>query len=303
MSLSKILTVFIISCCFLMPDASAQLLWKISGKGLKKDSYLFGTMHVSDSRVFDFCEGFIPAFKSCETFAGELVFDETTLFKMMPLMFMKNDTTLSDLLSEEKYRTVKAYAEKSLGPFASFTERMQPVIISMLLNETEAQNTPDSLLTKNTDSTAFQTGLPLDLYLQDLARTNDMKVKGLETFEEQMNALAGPGLKEQAEMLYNDIVSKTDKGERESLSEQTEKLIRLYTSQDLEGMYTYSVTNTDDALIKRLLTDRNLRMFKRMQVMMQEESVFVGVGAAHLPGSEGLLELLRNAGYTLKAVW
>ena len=143
----------------------AQLLWEISGNGLEKPSYLYGTIHLSDKRVFDFSPEVLESFETCDAFAGEMLFDQADIFKMMNSVFM-NDTTLSDLLSKKKYKIVKEHIDKELGMMAIMADKIKPIFTSVILtqqsNGTVEQN---------------ESGQILDLYFQDLAKEKNMEVK------------------------------------------------------------------------------------------------------------------------------
>lgn len=261
----------------------AQLLWEVSGKGLQKPSYLYGTIHLSDKRVFDFSPQVMESFENCEAFGGEMLFDEADIFKMMNSIFM-NDTTLSDLLSAEHYKIVKEHIDKELGMMAVMADKIKPIFTS-------------AILTQQSNGTVEQSesGQILDLYFQDLAREKDMEVIGLETFQEQMESLNQVPLQQQAEMLYKDITSKAE------ATGMTEKMLGFYTAQNLDSLYTYVMQELPKNVEENILTSRNYRMLERLEIQLKDKTIFVGVGAAHLPGNEGLIALLRKKGYTVES--
>src|SRR6478672_5891014 len=81
-----------------------SLLWKISGNGLNKPSYLYGTIHIKDKRAFHLGDSVMPAFNACQSFAGEIVLDAGNQSKIMGMIFMSGDTTLDMLLSKQDYK-------------------------------------------------------------------------------------------------------------------------------------------------------------------------------------------------------
>ena len=111
----NILSVFLLFAVF--GPAKAQLLWEIEGDNLKEKSYLFGTMHTADPRVFDFDPETLAAFEASEGMAGELVFDGNLSAGFLEMMMMPGDTSLADLLSEEEYATVMKKLEAKVGFF------------------------------------------------------------------------------------------------------------------------------------------------------------------------------------------
>lgn len=274
----SILLIFVL--CF-WSTSQAQLLWEISGKGLSESSYLYGTIHVGDERVYSFSPQVEPAFKRTEAFAGELVLEPSAMFAMMNALFMPQDTTLKDLLPEEKYKKLQERLNQELGMMALYAERIKPVYLSMLLVQ---QNTGDTLHAQRE---------PLDLYFQESARKQGKEVLGLETAEEQLAALDRLPLRRQAEMLYEEL-------ENPSPEQDSDQLIRLYETKNLDSLYQIVSQGMDADLGAAMLTERNYRMTERLEKLIRQQPTFIGVGAAHLPGPEGLIELLRAKGYTVE---
>lgn len=266
----------------------AQLLWKVSGKGLEKPSYLYGTVHVGDERAYQFHPNVLPAFEEAEGMAGELVFEPAMLFQLMGKIVMK-DTTLADLLPKEKYELVHAKLNEKLGFMAPMAERIQPVFVSSLMLEPE--------LGTDTASRA-PSREPLDLYFQNEARKADKEVVGLETVQEQLDAFGVISLREQAEMLYQ-TVAEAEKQDSTQAESSVDKMLDLYAAEDIEALYKMTQQEMDTESAERLLTARNRRMVERFIKLTEQKSWFVAVGAAHLPGEHGLIALLREAGYTV----
>lgn len=278
----KIIFLILFSICINF-QSQAQLLWEISGNGLEKPSYLYGTIHLSDKRVFDFSPEVMKSFENCDAFAGEMLLDEKDIFKMMNSIFM-NDTTLNDLLDEEKYKIVKEHINNELGMMAMFADKIKPIFISVMLTQQS-----------NSTSEQSESGQILDMYFQDLAKEKSMEVLGLETFDEQMASLNQIPLRQQAEMLYKDITSKAE------ASNATEKMLGFYTAQNLDSLYVYVKQELPSNVEENILTSRNYRMLERIEIQLSNKSVFIGVGAAHLPGNEGLIALLRKKGYKVES--
>lgn len=279
----KVIFIVLFSISLGFQSLQAQLLWEISGNGLEKPSYLYGTIHLSDKRVFDFSPSVMKSFEKCDAFAGEMLFEQKDIFKMMNSIFM-NDTTLADLLSEEKYNIVKEHITKEMGMMALMADKIKPIFISVML-------------TQQSNGTANQSesGQILDLYFQDLAKEKDMEVVGLETFEEQMASLNQIPLQQQAEMLYKDLSSESE------ASNTSEKMLDFYTAQNLDSLYSYVMQELPTNVEENILTSRNYRMLERIEFQLKDKSIFIGVGAAHLAGNQGLIALLRKKGYRVES--
>lgn len=148
-----------------------SLLWRISGKNLQHPSYLYGTMHSSDSRVFHFADSVLPHFEQCEAFAMEVVLDENTQSTIMQNVFMEKGGTLKALLTQPQYDSVQWFAMKNAGLSISVLNKMKPLYVAMLI---ELMSTADSLQ---------NAGIFLDEYFQINATAQRKKVIGIETVD------------------------------------------------------------------------------------------------------------------------
>jgi uncharacterized protein YbaP (TraB family) len=275
-----------------------SLLWEISGNGLKDTSYLYGTMHVQDKRVFDFKSNVLPAFDAASVLALELNMDSVNPLQVMGSMLMDSSIIISDLLSEKDYAVVKAYIEDSLGMPIMLMEHLQPLFISSFI---EAR------------SLNAEMGEALDMYFFKRGKTQEMRIVGLEKADEQIDAFNSISYRDQAKGLLSSIKSIGD----ESGELSTEQLLDAYLSGNLDLLVdvakgAQSTTEeskkdaedrkkADDTFEKVFLIDRNVNMVNRLLPLIENHSVFIGVGAAHLPGTDGIIELLRAKGYTVVA--
>jgi uncharacterized protein YbaP (TraB family) len=139
-----LLVLFLFSIAY---QSHAQLLWEISGNGLEKNSYLYGTMHLGDERIYQFNDSLMPLFDKCDVFAGEIILEQSLMqsFGLLTQMQMRNDTTLRDLLPREEYGLVKRKLDKRLDAmgmlfFADMIERIKPVFVSMIMMDVELQS-------------------------------------------------------------------------------------------------------------------------------------------------------------------
>jgi hypothetical protein len=146
-------------------------------------------------------------------------------------------------------------------------------------------------------------GLPLDFALQLEATKQGKPTHGLETIAEQMGAFDGLSLSDQVSLLAHTIANASE------LDDQINELLNTYLTRDLDALVALEVKHrpADDsayrAFMDRLLRQRNLRMLERMAPRLKEGNAFIAVGALHLPGEEGLLRLLRRAGYRVTPIY
>jgi len=256
-----------------------SLLWEISGKDLTTSSYLYGTIHVIPKKDFILTDLLKNRFAQTQQLALEVDMDNMlSMISALPEMFMDDDMTLEDLLTEEEYNRVDAhFANKGMGGLSMFN-RMKPILVSSMMME----QGPTS-----EDMTSYE------MELMDMAKDRQMAVHGLETAAFQMGVLDSIPYKAQAKMLVQSLDEQADGGA------MYDEMVELYKNQDLKGLQaavaaeSEGVENFDHAL----LYIRNHNWIPVIAEMAKEKPTFFAVGAAHLPGEEGVIRLLQKAGY------
>ncbi len=290
----KTLLILLTSFLFLHQTATAQLnnektlLWKVTGKGIKP-SYVFGTIHIIQKDNFFWTEEMDKSLKKCQQLVMEV--DMSKLFEtsiiMMKMAPMDGDSALSDLLPEEDYLTIKNFFEKEsksaevkMTPF-SMIENWKPMLLQSFLVSEMIEG-------------------PVKMYEQEImvkAKSNKMTFGGLETVEDQMKALDYTSYSQQAKDLL-ELVQSIKEGSGSVLEFQT--MIELYKQQDIDGLYTYIEKETGGSggvMQTALLDKRNKAWIPKIKEMSSKNKVFYAVGAGHLSGESGVLNLLRKEGY------
>ena len=264
-------------------SANAQLLWKVSGKGLEKPSYIFGTYHLSPLSIKDSIAAMPQAMSETAQVYGEVVMSEmaTPAFmqSMQQQMMMPKDTTLQSLFTPEQYEEVgKAIKENMMVDIAMLAQ-LKPAAINK------------------------QLVVLLDTYFQQQAGQQGKKVGGLETAQSQIDILFNSQtLQRQASLLYC-AISDIEKG-----IDQSKRLIAAYEKQDLDAMLQLMEErdgNSCDPLpgeMEAMLDNRNKAWVEKMPTIMTEAPTLFVVGAGHLPGDNGVLNLLKQQGYTIEAM-
>ena len=264
------------------------LLWKISGNGLKKPSYLFGTIHMlcADDAVLS------DSLKNVIKKVQEVYFevDLDNMFEMLGVMSkmkMKGDTTLQDLLSEDDYKKVKKYFEskESMLPF-SMLETYKPMLAASTLQQ---------------GGMPCETTAMMEQVIMQEAKQYGKSIKGLESMGYQASVLDNIPYKLQADQLvsYIDNANKGD-GEDKELTE----MMNAYRSQNLQKLEEMlmksdpSISNYTDIL----LYNRNENWIEKLKKLLPEKSILIAVGAGHLPGKKGCINLLRQAGFKVTPV-
>lgn len=271
-----------------------SLLWEISGKGLDAPSFLFGTIHMIPAEHYVLSDLVQKAFASSVTVAFEIDTEEMTnpmaLMGLMSKMYMNNDTTLADLMSEDDYAFVEAeFEEKGLPMF--FLQRVKPMFLSVLANEDMSSFSLDG-----GDESRIKS---YEMELTAMAKETEKPIVGLETAEFQMSLFDSIPYRDQAEMLLQALRTDAD-----STTDNTmDRMVELYVNQDIVGMQTMMREEESGGIgdyEEILLLKRNRNWIPVMGELMKEGTIFFAVGAGHLAGDEGVIALLRDAGYTLK---
>lgn len=273
-------------------SANAQLLWKISGNGIEKPSYIFGTHHVANKSICDEISGFDQAYESVEQVIGEvetaLMNDKKVMMKMMPMMMMPDGQKLSSLFTEEEVQVISDCLKNSgLGLGLEAFDSMKPIVITSTLQVLlSMEHFPDG---------ANQEGI--DSHLQTIAKADGKVVGGLETVEFQADMLYNEDLKKQAEDLL-EMAEDMDKG-----IEQIEELAEIYQSQDMKKIGKMIKKGSSKKELEKLLYGRNRNWIEQMKVIIPQTPTLFVVGAGHLPGKNGVLDLLKKEGYKVEPIW
>ena len=280
----------------------AQILYRISGNGLESPSYIVGTYHLAPSSFADSIPGMRHAIEETNQVCGELdmmdAFKPENAARLMKAQMLPEGVTLSSLFTAEQLKRLNALLLEVYGTnledeaFAFQMERMSPVALS----------TSITLLSYMKDGNSYNPMDLIDSYFQTLALQNGKSVKGFETVDLQMNVLYGAPLEKQV----SDLMCMVD--HFEDTKTMVDLVTKAYFSQDLdqiekvmesEASFDCSTSPEDTDI---LVDNRNRAWVKMMPEMMSEQPTLFVVGAAHLCGEQGVLKLLKEAGYTIEGV-
>lgn len=274
-----------------VPAANAQLLWKISGRGIEKPSYILGTHHAVPYTFCDTIPGLMKAFGEVGHVVGE--FDMLKMDAMTPqqmqdmqkMMMMPADTTMASLFSDAQRDTLDAYLKNTLGANLQMLSSMKPMTIMVTVQQ--------KMLMEIIPDIASLTGI--DKYMQTLAAEKGKQVGGLETMEYQLGLLYGSSLQDQADALLDMV-------RRSNSKELLQELTAAYKTQNLDTLWKIFQDQMTQLEYDALVKTRNLNWLEEMKVLLPTQSTLYVVGAGHLPGDSGMINLLREAGYKVKPV-
>lgn len=260
-----------------------SLLWKVECTNCPGPSYLYGTMHVKDSRAFQFSDSLIPAIENCNLFALEVSMDSINPFSFLSVVMLPTGKTLKNYYSKKKYRIIEKKFYEKTGMRLTMFSKMKPFFLQNMLNEKVLQSNEKEFL---------------DLHLYQLAKERNKKMVGLENIQDQINALNSIPLKEQAKSFYIALTKENPKDEK-----LMQEMIEKYAKGDLEGLFEIiKKSEYKEYFLKKLLDDRNITMANRFAEYAKENTVFAAIGAGHLPGNKGVIQLLKNKGFTVTPV-
>ncbi len=285
-TLSTLLLVFGLS-------ASAQVLYKVEGNGLKEPSYIFGTHHLAPVSVAtDF--GAAELFNKAGQVVGEIDMTQDQMkmqMAMQPYMMAPADSTLSKVLPKDQYDSLNDSFKKWApmpGLDLSMLEPMKPMVVSTMVTVgITAKEVPD-----------FNPAEQLDTWFQTTGKSEGKAIIPLETAEQQAALLFNfTPIALQAEAL-TELLKEPEKS-----VETARKLTQAYMKQDLNAMLELSREDDEHPeFMEALLDKRNANWLTKLPAIFDNGSTFVAVGALHLAGDKGVVEGLRKLGYTVTPV-
>ena len=266
--------------------------WKIEGNGAAP-SYLLGTFHSNDRRILELPPKVLTIFRGADAVALELrIYSLDSYEALGPSTYenlmIDDGRSLKEIIGSDLYSDVVA-ALVPLGISEDVIRHIKPWGIYHLLT-----------VTLNGYQPSEREGTFLDLWLGQKAVYYRKKLIGLETVDEQVGVFSGLSERDQVELL-DSVIALSNEGEL-----SLEELKILYLSGDLAAILSRMMQPAmrlgPKAMLKvveRMLDNRNEVMVERMQELLAEGNAFIAVGAAHLPGEAGVLNLLADRGYKL----
>src|SRR5579871_5866517 len=261
------------------------LLWEITGNGLKKPSYLFGTMHVSSKMVFHLSDSFYLGIKNADVVALEL---DPQLWQDQLFRYQKMQNNLrfytqgapGDNITEKSFQLEK-YEDKLKSALSE-----EPTLINGLLYRTFQP------------SADFEEDTYLDLYIYQTGRKLGKQATGVENYFQTERLIM-----EATQDMLKDRKKKAPDTDGESAYEIERKTQEAYRKGDLDLLDSLErLMEPSEAYMEKFLYRRNEIQAASIDSIVRRHSLFVGVGAAHLPGKRGVIELLRKKGYTLRPI-
>ncbi len=285
--MKRILSLLVITTLSIFSITAQELenstLWKIEGNGLESPSYLFGTIHMTCDATLE--DDVKKALDETTQIVMELDMDDPSMqSKVMQGMYLKDGKTLKDFVSDEEYKSIDSLFINNMGMSVKLLENVKPFFLMSMFYPKMIDCQMQSF----------------ELELTKIASEQKEEIYGLETIEEQIKVFDGIPLEDQ----YADLIRMAK--DNLAFDKTTfSKMLKIYKEEDINALIDIMDDDTNSTMSKHqdvLLEQRNKNWISKIGEYAKEQPTFFGVGAGHLPGENGVIQLLRNAGYTLTAV-
>lgn len=267
---------------FLAQIEKKSLLWEISNPSNNQKSYLFGTMHIMDEESFFFPKKLGQLLAKSEALCMEI--SSISNNNLSPTQLILEKGSFQDFFSEKELDTIHQWAsEDLLMEVKQFDENFKQAKPFLVLQFILQNSLPENIKSQESE-------------LEKQAKQKDIPLLGLETVDEQLKLFDNLTSVDQKKMVLAALRN------RDKAKNEFNELQKLYLLQNLDSLYSFIQKDNSLPNSRIFLEDRNIHWISLMKNMMSKQNVFFAVGAAHLTGPEGLIELLMKEGYQLKAI-
>jgi len=265
-------------------DTTANsLLWRITGKGMQKPSYLFGTIHMICSDDYVWTDRMKQALDETPDVCFEMnISDPNVMIQAAAGLMDNSGKKLKDYFTPQQYQLLSKYVTDSLHMDISMFQQLKPVALQTLFG-TKSAGCPDP---KSYEEN-----------IMAYAQSQNKKMEGLEEVKEQIDVLSSIPTDTVIKAIMDDLNGGGDD------AKEYNTLISAYKKQDLPALYTLIMNSKDEGDDMALFLDeRNKKWIARMSAKMKQQPVFFAVGAGHLWGPNGVINLLKKDGYTVTPI-
>lgn len=255
-----------------------NLLWKIEGPGINEPSYIFGTIHAICPDDFKVGTDLNSIMENVKQLALEIKMDDPSLMgKMQAGMLFPNNATIKDFVDAENYEVIERFLQDSIGININLVSRIQPIYLNSLILPKMLGCTPASVEGK----------------LMEVAAKNELGIIGLESVEDQLAIVNSIDLETQTSFLI-ESVKEFEKGRKE-----IRNMIDLYKREQVNALNDLISASEFQVYENAILTTRNQNWIPRIIEEASAKPTLFAFGSGHLGGPDGVILLLRKAGYTL----
>jgi hypothetical protein len=261
-----------------------SLLWQVSGNGLNKPSYLFGTIHIISQDDYFLGKNVVRKIQKSDELIMEIDLDKMDVLFLAKLSVLPDGKSIKDFMHDSDYTILQSFMEDSIGikkfTFENAYGKLKPFFLEQLIFI--------KYLGQETES--------YEQNFKKLAEDKNIPMSGLETYEEQLKFIDDIPLEDQLTSIVSTI--KNYSAETQKLSQ----LVKDYKAQNLTALTASFEADEDQTLKTKLVDKRNSNWIPKLKSIMQDKSCFVAVGAGHLGGENGLINLLKKQGYSVEPI-
>lgn len=263
-----------------------SILWEISGNGITKPSYLFGSLKFIGEKEYYLPKEATENILRSDLFVIEDQVDHHAQHELNKVLHFPKGESLATHLSTEDYKKVADFFGSEFNmprkQFDTKYARLKPLATSILMTRLALG-----------EAVKFY-----DIELLRFAKKNKLKTYSLEGVDREAQALNSFSIKEQCAALLHSV----DNFDQQK--EEYKKLMEDYPQGKLEEIFKYTLHAFEDnsQFIEEFYFKRNEEWLPKIERMVKENVAFISVGVSHLEGDRGLLALLQSKGYTLTPI-
>jgi len=279
--LNFIIALLLINFNFIEAQTSS-LLWRVSSNQIKNNTYIFGTFHLLCPNQFQIPDTIHSILQQVDTVYFEIKLNDPSLFNnMMQQMTMQNHQSLQQFISTPTYDSMNNIFFEKTKMNLNFFQYYKPILVTSFLYPSLMGCNPVSLETM----------------LQNMAEKFKKPMAGLETADYQFKILDKIPYEQQAKMLQTTLLNFNQS------QNELKKMVEMYQRMNIDSLQQ-SLKSEDNILQYEndLVIQRNKNWLQILINRMKNTACFVAVGAGHLGGTQGLINLLRQAGYTVTPI-
>lgn len=258
------------------------LLWQVTGNGILQPSYLFGTVHLMCASDMALPDTVRKSLLNTQQLYLEIKMDDpAVMMQLMQGMTLSDGQNLRQLVSSATYDSLDKVFQSTLGLSLDKVSTVKPIFLSTMLYPAMLGCQPQSW----------------EQLLQNAATEASLPILGLETAKDQLAALDAIPYPVQASMLSKSALDLPNS------KAQFAMLLSAYQDKDIDGIYRMTTADKDfGAFEEALLVRRNKNWAKLIPQVAGKAPSFFAFGAAHMGGKTGVIELLRQAGFSVKPI-
>lgn len=279
--------IFLLAACGDDTEETGGFLWEVENGDTTV--YLQGTLHLGEEDFYPLQSSTEAAYETSDVVLPEInlndMDEEEVQSLTMDLATYDDSVTLEDRLPPDLYEEVEGIMQ-SYGLEEEMYAQFEPWYVEMILQQ---------MITEESD---YEPQYGVDLYFLDRAEEDGKEIVELESYEEQMEMMAGFSEDTQIEMLENSVA------EHDNAADELDEIVTIWTEGDMEAM-NETTEEYPDEYMEAFNDERNADMAEQISDILENDSgqtYFVIVGTMHMTEEPSIVSILENEGYEVNVV-